>query len=117
MLQMIGSAIKAVFHWRSSSTPDKIEQQKIHDQVAQADQSIMVVSRSRDALELDNQRLRQEIAELAARRDADRVRHDAERAEWKAERAELRLEIDAMEDRLQKALNEVQALKQRHGMD
>jgi phage shock protein A len=116
VLQTLGAGIKLLFHWRRTSTPEKIEQQKIHDQVAQADQSIMVVSRSRDALELDNVRLRQEIAERVARHAEDIRRHEVERVEWREERAELRREIDAMEARLQKALDEVQALKQRHGM-
>ena len=116
LLQTIGSGIKLIIGWRRASTPEKIEQQKIHDQVAQADQSIMVVSRSRDALEHDNVRLRQEIAERVLRHAEDNRRHDVERAEWREERAELRREIDAMEDRLQTTLDELQALKQRHGM-
>lgn len=114
LLQMIGKAAQWLIGWKRSSAPERREQQKIHDQVAQADQSIIVVARSRDALERDNERLRETMDKAEARHAAENERHDRERAEWAAERAVLRTEIDEIEDRLHAALNEVQALRERH---
>jgi hypothetical protein len=55
-----------------------------------ADASIATVSRARDQLEDDNNRIR-------AERDEDRLRFAAERAEWRAEREALRSDIARLE--------------------
>ena len=109
-LDMVRQGIRWVLTRRRQSTPEAKEARRIHEAVAQADESIVVVARTRDALVADNQRLREEIMEINARRIA-------ERAEWAAERAELRAELEAMERRREAALAEVQALKAKHGFN
>lgn len=58
-----------------------------------ADASIATVSRARDQLEDDNNRIR-------AERDEDRIRFAAERAEWMAERLALRSDIARLETQI-----------------
>lgn len=101
--------IKFLAQRRRQSAPERKEQQKIHDAVAQADASLLVVAKSRDELLEDNQRLREE------RREQD-SRHAAERAEWAAERAALKRDIEAMENRLRTALDDLGVLKLRHSL-
>lgn len=109
LLAYVRDLVKWIYERHQASKPDRIEAQKIHESVAQADQSVIVVARARDLLAADNARLRIEIAE-------DAKRHAADRAEWTAERAELRREIDELEERLRGALDEVRALKAKHNM-
>jgi FtsZ-binding cell division protein ZapB len=105
--------IRDLFKWMHDRNlarqPDQVELRKVHDAVATADRSVLVVEKSRDALEDDNARLRAEIQEMA-------LRHAADRLEWYKERGELRQEIDALEDRLRATLADVRDLRERHGM-
>jgi hypothetical protein len=105
----IRDALKYLARRRQQSDPERKQQEAIHTAVAQADASLLVVAKSRDELLEDNQRLREE------RREQD-SRHAAERAEWAKERAELKRDIEAMENRLRTALNDLGVLKARHSL-
>lgn len=120
MLALIVAAIGAglftylrdIIRWlirrHRATAPEVVEQQKVHEAVRQADESLLVVVRSRDQLEADNKRLRDE-------RTAEAVRHAEERAAWLAERSELRQEIEDMEHRWRGALDDLARLRARHG--
>lgn len=114
LLDMIARGISWVVKRRSMSRPEVVEQQKVHAAVAEADASLAVVARSRDELEDDNRRLREQNELERARFDEDRAAWRAERVEMLAERAEMRADLDRMEGRLREALDEVQALKERY---
>ena len=75
----------------------------------QVDASILTVSKAKDELEADNERLRRE-------RQEDAARHASERAEWMRERAALRQEIADMENKLRSLLDEIAELRTRHGI-
>lgn len=109
---LLGYAEKALkFLWARSrqSAPERREQRQVHAAVASYDASLLAVTKSRDQLLEDNERLREE------RREQD-ARHALDRAEWAKERAELRHEIEAMEARLRAALDDLGDLRVRHSL-
>lgn len=101
--------VAALKRRRDKLTPAAAQQAAIHEAVRQADESLIVTGRSRDALVADNERLRAERTEIERR-------HALDRAEWARERAELRAEIEEMEARWRKALDDLGQLKARHGL-
>ena len=113
------AGVRALFRWWTRGKAGRaasVEHRRIHDEMAVANQSVLVVQQSQAQLVADNQRYREEIAEMA-------TRHATERAQWAADKAEMRQELDQMEERLRAALDklstaldEVQELRRRHGM-
>lgn len=132
-------AVGALVKWRKRSQPEAVKQEEIHAAVAQATESVTVVLTSRAQLDADNTRLRATITEMDERHARERAawtseradlerRHALDRAEWTAERAAMRTEVDEIEARLrrqidevvaqwQQALTELADLKNRHGLD
>ncbi len=80
--------------------------QKRRTQISSLDANMLTVGLARDQLAADNDRLRRERGEDAAR-------HAADRAEWAKERAEMRAEIDALEAKLRDMLDELVELRLR----
>lgn len=109
LLNVIAQAVKWVTNRRSANQPQVVEAKKVHQAVAQADQSLATVARARDELEADNDRLRQV-------NQTDRERYEKDRDEWRQERSELRAEILRLEASIRESLEEVQALKTRYGI-
>lgn len=105
----IRDAVRWFIRRHKDSDPEVVEERKVREAVRQADESLLVVVRSRVELVADNQRLREERAELE-------TRHAAERAEWIRERAALRQDIEDMEARLRSALDDLSRLRVRHGL-
>lgn len=113
-------AARAAIRWLSKGRKGRraeVESRRIHDDVAAANASVLVVAQSQQQLVADNARLRVQLAESDAR-------HAAERAEWMADKAQMRAEIDDMEirlrtamDRLNEALAEVHEWRRKHGSD
>jgi len=94
---------------RENSTEQAIEKRRIHDAVAAANDSVVVAVTSNKMLQEDNARLRREIAEKD-------VRHDQERAAWEVRERELKAELDAIEEKWRRALDELVAFKMRNGL-
>jgi hypothetical protein len=128
ILNLLVKAVKWVIDWRRKSVPEKVKAERVHAAVAQADESLILVARARDIMSADADALREERARLAIehreevqglrREMADMsARHAQDQRQWWLEKAELRKEIDELEDKLRATLDEVQALRNRHGMN
>jgi septal ring factor EnvC (AmiA/AmiB activator) len=103
----------AMDRWRGNR-PSVVEEKKIHAAVQQADESIIVIAKSRDALAADNERLRAVIIDTDAERARERAEGRAERAELRAEIDSLEQQLDSMEKQLENALVELRKLKEKH---
>jgi hypothetical protein len=84
---------------------------------SRTDANVLTVGLARDQLAKDNDGLRQERAEEAARHAAERAEWTRERAALKAEHAiemaELNARIDVLEAKVRSLLDEVLSLKSR----
>lgn len=116
----IAVGVRALVKWFAKGKVGRqaeAESKRVHDEVAAANASVLVVAQSQQQLVADNDRLRSEIREKDAR-------HAAERAEWTAERTAMRGEIDDLENRmhdairkLNEALLELQQWRRRYGTE
>lgn len=114
-----GWAVSFYRDWRRRREGrDPLARESLH--IAGVDRSVVVMERAMGQLEDDNARLRQEREQSDQRHAAERQRsdqrHAAERAEWFTERGRLREEIDQLESKLRRILEELSELKARHGM-
>lgn len=116
VLNVAERGIRSLIARRRASRPEAIERQKVHDAVAQADESIAVVAKARDELAEDNQRLRDQSAVDRQRYDKDLGALRLRVSELETERRVMRDEIDSMENRLRQALGEIDAMKARYGI-
>lgn len=82
-----------------------------------ADQSVLLIQKSRDVLADNITRLQTEIGEMRVRHTeemaAQGARHQAERAEWLADRKLMREEIDQLRVENEKTTQRLAALKDR----
>lgn len=124
VLQFLITIGKGLVSWRRRNRPEHVEQQRIHEGIAAASESVAVVVTSRVELANDNKRLRTEMTELVARHAAEReewraelqeqdIRHATERAEWLGDRKRLRQDMEAIEARLRASLDELDLLRRR----
>lgn len=113
VLNLIERAVRAIIAKYRASRPEAIERRKIHNAVAEADESLAVVARARDELEEDNARLRTQMIEERQRYDKDRDYWRLRDSEREQENAAMRAELTKMEGRLREALDEVLQLKAR----
>lgn len=90
------------------SKPERIEAAKIHLRVAQADESVLLATRTNALLDGANQRLNLHIAEIDRRHAEGLARMQKIIDDQDARLAAMRGELDRMEDRLREALVEVQ---------
>lgn len=112
--------IRSLWKWFAKGKAGRLaeaESTRVHNEVAAANASVLVVAQSQQQLVADNERLRAEM------REKD-TRHAAERAEWAGERTQMRGEIDALENRmhdairkLNEALIELQQWRRRYGTE
>lgn len=116
VIKLIADAIKALREKHKRTQPQAVERQRVHDAVAAADESIIVVAKARDELAEDNARLREQIV-------ADRQRYDRDRDDWRfqqaayeAEKKAMRAEVASVETQLRRALGEIEGLKARYGI-
>jgi hypothetical protein len=116
VINLVERGIRSAVARRKATRPEVVENRKVHDAVAQADQSIAVIAKARDDLAEDNRMLREQSGIDRQRyiKDLDFLRLRV--AELEAERAVMRKEIDSMETMLRHALQEIEEMKRRYGI-
>lgn len=105
---------------RQATQPAAVASEQAHDGVRLVNESVLAVAQSQRQLTEDNARLRAERAEVDARWQHERemleARHARDRASWEAEKIELKRELDAIEDKWRRALDELIEFKTRTGL-
>jgi predicted nucleic acid-binding Zn-ribbon protein len=109
---------RAYRRWRQQGQPAAAAVREANDNVAIANQSVLLVSNAGVRLENDNERLRQSLRDADARYRELQDEHQTERTEWRVERTDMRAEIgalrdqlDAMEAKWQEALRDLKSVR------
>jgi len=104
------TAISSIWKRYKSTAPERLEQQRKHDAVQIANDSVLVASNSNKMLEADVARLRKEITEI-------NLRHDKERNDWDQKEQMYKQELDEMETKWRAALDQLIEFKTRNGLN